>query len=130
MHSDGQSGATPAGRAAASAAGKRVRRAGRSRRPGLVDVGRLRHAVLPECRPTHILDPRTGYSPTELASVSVLAPTAMLADALSTACFVLGVDASLAWIRSQPGVDAFLVLKDGETICTGGFPLRTAGRAA
>ena len=38
----------------------------------------------------HILDPRTGASPTAAASVPVVAPTAMLADALATAVFVLG----------------------------------------
>jgi thiamine biosynthesis lipoprotein len=38
----------------------------------------------------HILDPRTGASPQAVASVTVVAPTAMLADALATAAFVLG----------------------------------------
>ena len=78
-------------------------------------------------RHNHILDPRTGYSPTELASVSVLAPTAMVADALSTACFVLGPEASLPLIRRTPNIDAFIVLKSGETIATPGFPLISEG---
>ena len=38
----------------------------------------------------HILDPRTGDSANGVASVTVIAPTAMLADALATAAFVLG----------------------------------------
>jgi FAD:protein FMN transferase len=38
----------------------------------------------------HILDPRTGVSPNDVASVTVVAPSAMLADALATAAFVLG----------------------------------------
>jgi thiamine biosynthesis lipoprotein len=38
----------------------------------------------------HVLDPRTGTSPPTIASVTVVAPTAMLADALATAAFVLG----------------------------------------
>jgi FAD:protein FMN transferase len=38
----------------------------------------------------HILDPRTGASANGVASVTVIAPTAMLADALATAAFVLG----------------------------------------
>lgn len=38
----------------------------------------------------HILDPRTGASPHAAASVTVVATTAMLADALATAAFVLG----------------------------------------
>jgi thiamine biosynthesis lipoprotein len=74
-------------------------------------------------RHNHILDPRTGYSPMELSSVSILAPTAMEADALSTACFVLGVDSSLSLIHTTPRIDAFFVLKSGETIATPRFPL-------
>ena len=38
----------------------------------------------------HLIDPSTGRSVTGLASVTVLAPTAMAADGLSTAAFVLG----------------------------------------
>ena len=39
----------------------------------------------------HILDPRTGASAHAVASVTVVAPTAILADALGTAAFVLGL---------------------------------------
>ena len=81
-------------------------------------------------RYNHIFDPLTGYSPTELASVSVLAPTAMQADALSTSLFVLGPDKGLELLRRTPNTDAFFVLKDGETIVTLGFPLVEEGRAA
>ena len=38
----------------------------------------------------HILDPRTAASAKDVASVTVVAPTAMLADAVATAAFVLG----------------------------------------
>lgn len=38
----------------------------------------------------HILDPRTGSSANGVVSVTVIARTAMLADALATAAFVLG----------------------------------------
>ena len=41
-------------------------------------------------RGRHIIDPRTGAPAEAAASVTVLAPNAMLADALSTAAFVLG----------------------------------------
>ena len=70
----------------------------------------------------HIFDPRTGESPTELASVSIAAPTAMQADALSTAAMVLGPDRTLALIESLPDVDALFVLKDGQSLHTPGFP--------
>ncbi len=71
----------------------------------------------------HILDPHTGVSPGELASVSVLAPTAIMADALSTTLFVLGAQRGIDFLRGQPGTDALLILKDGSHATTAGFTL-------
>ena len=71
----------------------------------------------------HIFDPQTGRSPTELASVSIAAETAMQADALSTTVFVLGAERGSDLVRATPGADAFFVLKDGRTLATEGFPL-------
>jgi thiamine biosynthesis lipoprotein len=70
----------------------------------------------------HIFDPHTGDSPGELASVSVLAPSAMSADALSTTLFVLGAKRGIDFLRDYPGTDALLILKDGRRIATAGFP--------
>jgi len=70
----------------------------------------------------HIFDPRTGDSPPELASVSIVAPTAVEADALSTAAMVLGAEKTLSLIARSPGVDALLVTKYGRVIATEGFP--------
>ena len=78
----------------------------------------------------HIFDPRTGYSPTELASVSVLAPSAMQADALSTSLFVLGPDRGIELVSQLPNTDALFVLKDGSTIITPGFPIAEEERPA
>ncbi|MEZ5385388.1 MAG: FAD:protein FMN transferase [Prosthecobacter sp.] len=69
----------------------------------------------------HILDPRTGDSPGELASVSVLAPTAMAADALSTALFVLGEKRGMVFLRGYPDADALLILKNGRRVATSGL---------
>ncbi len=73
-------------------------------------------------RHNHIFDPRTGNSPDVFSSVTVVAPTGLAADALSTAVFVLGVDRGLELIQQRPGADALLVMKDGRTIATRGFP--------
>ena len=70
----------------------------------------------------HLFDPRTGQCPTRFSSVSVAAPTATEADALSTALFVLGPERGLHLVRSRPGVDALLVFRDGRTLATAGFP--------
>jgi thiamine biosynthesis lipoprotein len=45
-------------------------------------------AFTPDRREHHILDPRTGRSPRELATVVVLAPTCTLADALTKPMFM------------------------------------------
>jgi len=73
-------------------------------------------------RDHHIFDPRIGRSPETLSSVTIAAPTATQADALATAVFVLGPERGLGLVRSMPEVDAFLVLKDGATLATEGFP--------
>ncbi len=54
----------------------------------------------------HILDPRTGWPVETMLSVSVIAPDAALADALSTAFFVLGVEKALACCHNFPLVGA------------------------
>lgn len=58
----------------------------------------------------HILDPTTGY-PAEsgLISVTVIADSAMTADALSTAIFVAGIDKGLGYLAQFSGVDVVLV---------------------
>lgn len=64
-------------------------------------------------RYSHIIDPRSGEPVRhELASVSVVAQSAMRADALSTALMVLGPDAGVSLARQQ-NIAAFFVLKDG-----------------
>jgi FAD:protein FMN transferase len=77
----------------------------------------------------HLFDPSTGRSPQGLASVSILAPTAMQADALSTACFVLGPQGALELVESLPGVDALLIPTSGRVQRTAGFRL-SGGEAA
>jgi len=81
----------------------------------------------PDFRQHHLFDPRTGCSPVELSSVSVVAESALAADALSTAVFVLGPDAGLQLVRKTPGADALLVNKDGQALATPSFPFGVEG---
>jgi len=57
----------------------------------------------------HLLDPRTGWPADALLSVSVLAPTAADADALSTAFYVMGLEKAVAWCHNRPEIGAILV---------------------
>jgi FAD:protein FMN transferase len=59
-------------------------------------------------RPGHILDPRTRACPEQVASVTVTAPSAMLADALGTAAFVLGPREGITLLESH-GVQGLIV---------------------
>jgi thiamine biosynthesis lipoprotein len=70
----------------------------------------------------HIIDPLTQTSTGELASVTVLAPIAMLADALSTTLMVLGLDAGLQLANQLPEAEALLVGKDLQTYYSDRFP--------
>lgn len=56
----------------------------------------------------HILAPRTGWLAEGMLSVSVVAPDAALADALSTAFFVLGVEKALQACDNFEGVGVLL----------------------
>ncbi len=68
----------------------------------------------------HIIDPRTGRSPSEAVSVTVVAPTAMVADALSTAAFVLGPDRGIEFLE-QNGVEGLIIAGDLVQYRTQGF---------
>jgi len=49
----------------------------------------------------HILDPRTSVSSGDVASATVIAPTAMVADACATAAFVLGPVEGVRFLARQ-----------------------------
>lgn len=84
--------------------------------------GDYRHSFTQDLRAHHIIDPRSGVSPAELAGATVLAPAAMDADALSTALMVLGVQDGLALIARLPHVEALLITKDMKIVRSAGFP--------
>ncbi len=69
----------------------------------------------------HILDPGTGYpARSGLRSVTIIASDCLLADALSTAIFVMGPEKGLELVKGRDGVHAVLVLETGEVLTTGG----------
>ena len=70
----------------------------------------------------HILDPTTGR-PAEsgLVSVTVISPSGARSDALSTAIFVMGLEAGLAFAEATADVEALFVSADGTLTMTAGF---------
>ncbi|NOU86040.1 FAD:protein FMN transferase [Paenibacillus sp. LMG 31460] len=67
----------------------------------------------------HIIDPRTKQSPGEWVSCSVIAPYAMMADAFSTAFFLLGLDRGSTLIE-QVDLKGILITSDLQIYNVGG----------
>ncbi len=63
----------------------------------------------------HLFDPSTGHSPNLYKSVSVVAPTATAADALSTAFSSMEIDAIARVLRRMRGCRVYLAFSDGRT---------------
>jgi FAD:protein FMN transferase len=57
----------------------------------------------------HIIDPRTGRPVETMLSVTVVAPTATVAEALSTAFFVIGVEKAREYCHNHTDIAALLV---------------------
>lgn len=70
----------------------------------------------------HIIDPRSGRSPVEIASATIIAQNATEADALSTSTMVLGVRDGLALVERLSGVEGLFVTKDLSVHKSTGFP--------
>jgi thiamine biosynthesis lipoprotein len=71
-------------------------------------------------RGPHILDARCGATAEAVASATVVAPSAMLADALATAAFVLGPEESIP-LLTRMGVEGLIVSAGLECFRTPGF---------
>ena len=64
----------------------------------------------------HIIDPRVGRPVSHVLSVTVVAPTALEADALSTGFFVLGPESAEKVLELLPGVMALFAIPNGDGI--------------
>ena len=73
----------------------------------------------PAGRFTHLFDPATGRSPALYRTVSVIAPTATEADALSTAFSLMSASRIGEIAALRPGVQARLVTASGDSLVYG-----------
>lgn len=77
----------------------------------------------------HIIDPRTGMPANSgVISVTIVSPSGMEGDILSTAVFILGKEAGLELIESLPGVEALVVTEDLQVLYTSGLEGRVEMR--
>ncbi len=72
-------------------------------------------------RGPHVVDPHTGQAALELASVTVVGPELVAADAYATAALAMGWRAR-AWLSGLPAHEALVVGADASTWRTAGFP--------
>ncbi len=80
-----------------------------------------RFFILDGVRYHHLLNPATGWPVNEgLDSVTILSKSSAMGDALSTACYVMGVDKGMELIKQYDGVDAIFVNSDGSVVMTDG----------
>jgi thiamine biosynthesis lipoprotein len=72
-----------------------------------------RYFVLDGVRCHHLIDPKTGISPSSVRSVTIVADDGLTSEALSKSVFVLGLEKGMRLIESQRGVDAVVVDAEG-----------------
>jgi thiamine biosynthesis lipoprotein len=69
----------------------------------------------------HIIDPKTGKSPSGVRSVTVIAPTSTLAEGLTKSVFILGPGRGLPLVEARPDCDAVVVTADGKVLYSKGL---------
>jgi thiamine biosynthesis lipoprotein len=74
----------------------------------------------------HIISPKTGYSASQMQSVTIIGPKATQTDALSTSLFILGVEAGMALINRLDGVEAVLIDHRGKLFLSKGLAKQPA----
>ncbi|HEX6239909.1 MAG TPA: FAD:protein FMN transferase [Polyangiales bacterium] len=78
-------------------------------------AGDYEHAyVIDGRRIHHIIDPATGYPATRSASVTLVARTGIMADALDNACFIVGPERCIKMLAKLPEEGAEAVIIDPE----------------
>jgi thiamine biosynthesis lipoprotein len=70
----------------------------------------------------HLIDPRTGLpAETDLVSVTVSAPTVVIAEVAAKVVLIVGRAAGMVWLEGQPGLEALAVAEGGRVLATPGL---------
>ncbi len=69
----------------------------------------------------HLLDPDTGQPARGSRSVTIVAASAMIADALSTGVFIMGAHKGIALVERLPDVEAVIVSADNAVLISSGL---------
>ena len=79
------------------------------------------HSFSDDRKAHHIVDPRTGRSPDGASAATIIAPTAMESDALSTSVMVLGPKEGVGLLDRLDGVEGLVITKDGDALRSAGI---------
>ena len=81
-----------------------------------------RHWTAGDARYHHLIDPRTGGSSAgDLATVTVVAPTATQADVLAKTAFLLGAHEGLRFVERSVGAAAIAITAQGDVLTSRGM---------
>jgi len=69
----------------------------------------------------HIFDPHTGSPANGCISTTIIAPTAIMADALSTGVFVLGPQKGMELIEKLESIEGIIVTPEGKILKSSGL---------
>jgi len=69
----------------------------------------------------HIFDPKSGYPARKCQSVTIIADSVALGDALATAAFVMGPQAGLQLLSRYPGTEGLIIAADGSRFSSPGW---------
>lgn len=91
------------------------------RHQGVATSGDYMRAHTADLRHHHIVDPRTGSSPGQASAATVVARTAMDADALATAAMVLGPVQGIELLERLDGAEGLIVTRELDLVRSSGF---------
>ncbi len=91
------------------------------RHQGVATSGDYMRAHTADLRHHHIVDPRTGSSPGHASAATVVARSAMDADALATAAMVLGPVHGIELLERVDGAEGLIVTKELDLVRSSGF---------
>lgn len=76
-----------------------------------------KYAIINGKKYSHTIDPKTGFPVSGIKSVSIIAPTAELADAMATPVTVMGIKAGLTLINQMKNI-ACIIIDDNNKMYT------------